>query len=155
MFSVAGERLNQKVVWQMIQQDAEAAGIPRILPHDNRGCAKLQRAAILSGLNCSFATYSMWRSLGTNPASLTYLLTVDDPYRFRRSRGRGCLLRIATPTSRVWRQPAAAADYKGRGNDGQSRARAGKALRGQRHGGKTCVVSTVAARSPSRIRRSR
>jgi integrase len=41
-----GERLGEKVVWQMLQQYAEAIGIPGIAPHDaRRTCAKLCRAA--------------------------------------------------------------------------------------------------------------
>jgi site-specific recombinase XerD len=43
---VAGERLGEKVVWQMLQQYAEAVGLPGIAPHDlRRTCAKLCRAA--------------------------------------------------------------------------------------------------------------
>jgi site-specific recombinase XerD len=43
---VTGERLGEKVVWQMLQQYAEAAGVPGIAPHDlRRTCAKLCRAA--------------------------------------------------------------------------------------------------------------
>ena len=42
----AGERLGEKVVWQMLQQYAEAIGIPGMAPHDaRRTCAKLCRAA--------------------------------------------------------------------------------------------------------------
>jgi len=42
----AGERLGEKVVWQMLQQYAEAVGLPGIAPHDlRRTCAKLCRAA--------------------------------------------------------------------------------------------------------------
>jgi integrase len=42
----AGERLGEKVVWQMLQQYAEAVGAPGIAPHDlRRTCAKLCRAA--------------------------------------------------------------------------------------------------------------
>jgi integrase len=41
-----GERLGEKVVWQMLGQYAEAAGVPGIAPHDlRRTCAKLCRAA--------------------------------------------------------------------------------------------------------------
>ncbi len=41
-----GERLGEKVVWQMLQQYAEAIGIPGLAPHDaRRTCAKLCRAA--------------------------------------------------------------------------------------------------------------
>jgi integrase len=43
---VAGERLGEKVVWQMLKPYAEAAGVPGIAPHDlRRTCAKLCRAA--------------------------------------------------------------------------------------------------------------
>ena len=43
---VQGERLGEKVVWQMLKQYAEAAGVPGIAPHDlRRTCAKLCRAA--------------------------------------------------------------------------------------------------------------
>src|SRR5712692_3048813 len=41
-----GERLGEKVVWQMLQQYAAAVGSPGIAPHDlRRTCAKLCRAA--------------------------------------------------------------------------------------------------------------
>ena len=41
-----GERLGEKVVWQMFKQYAEAIGLPGIAPHDaRRTCAKLCRAA--------------------------------------------------------------------------------------------------------------
>jgi site-specific recombinase XerD len=43
---VAGKRLGEKVVWQMLQRYAEAVGVPCIAPHDlRRTCAKLCRAA--------------------------------------------------------------------------------------------------------------
>jgi integrase len=43
---VAGERLGEKVVWQMLQAYAAAVGAPGIAPHDlRRTCAKLCRAA--------------------------------------------------------------------------------------------------------------
>ena len=43
---VRGERLSEKVVWQMLQPYAQAAGVPGIAPHDcRRSCAKLCRAA--------------------------------------------------------------------------------------------------------------
>jgi len=43
---VAGERLGEKVVWQMLQQYAVVVGVPGIAPHDlRRTCAKLCRAA--------------------------------------------------------------------------------------------------------------
>jgi site-specific recombinase XerD len=42
----AGERLGEKVVWQMLRQYAAEVGIPGIAPHDlRRTCAKLCRAA--------------------------------------------------------------------------------------------------------------
>ena len=41
-----GERLGEKVVWQMLQHYAEGIGVPRLAPHDlRRTCAKLCRAA--------------------------------------------------------------------------------------------------------------
>jgi integrase len=41
-----GERLGEKVVWQMLQHYAEAVGVPGLAPHDlRRTCAKLCRAA--------------------------------------------------------------------------------------------------------------
>ena len=43
---VRGERLGEKVVWQMLQHYAEAVGVPGIAPHDlRRTCAKLCRAS--------------------------------------------------------------------------------------------------------------
>jgi integrase len=43
---LGGDRLGEKVVWQMLQQYAEAVGLPGIAPHDlRRTCAKLCRAA--------------------------------------------------------------------------------------------------------------
>jgi site-specific recombinase XerD len=43
---VTGERLGEKVVWQMLRQYAAEAGVPGIAPHDlRRTCAKLCRAA--------------------------------------------------------------------------------------------------------------
>lgn len=43
---VSGERLGEKVVWQMLRQYAEAVGVSGIAPHDaRRTCAKLCRAA--------------------------------------------------------------------------------------------------------------
>ncbi len=43
---VQGTELNEKVVWQLLQQYAKAAGVPGIAPHDlRRTCAKLCRAA--------------------------------------------------------------------------------------------------------------
>jgi site-specific recombinase XerD len=44
--AVTGERLGEKVVWQMLRQYAAEAGVPGIAPHDlRRTCAKLCRAA--------------------------------------------------------------------------------------------------------------
>src|SRR5216684_2751141 len=41
-----GERMSEKVVWQLLQPYAKAAGVPGIAPHDlRRSCAKLWRAA--------------------------------------------------------------------------------------------------------------
>ena len=41
-----GERLSEKVVWQLLQPYAIAAGVPGIAPHDlRRSCAKMCRAA--------------------------------------------------------------------------------------------------------------
>jgi integrase len=43
---VTGDRLGEKVVWQMLRQLAADLGIPGIAPHDlRRTCAKLCRAA--------------------------------------------------------------------------------------------------------------
>jgi site-specific recombinase XerD len=43
---VSGERLGEKVVWQMLRQYAAEVGVPGIAPHDlRRTCAKLCRAA--------------------------------------------------------------------------------------------------------------
>lgn len=43
---IGAEGLSEKVVWQLIQPYAEAAGVPGIAPHDcRRTCAKLCRAA--------------------------------------------------------------------------------------------------------------
>jgi site-specific recombinase XerD len=43
---VRGVRMSEKVVWQLLQPYAVAAGIPGIAPHDlRRSCAKLCRAA--------------------------------------------------------------------------------------------------------------
>ncbi|MEO8593059.1 MAG: tyrosine-type recombinase/integrase [Candidatus Solibacter sp.] len=43
---VRGERLSEKVVWQLLRPYAEAAGVPGIAPHDcRRSCAKFCRAA--------------------------------------------------------------------------------------------------------------
>src|SRR5579863_5762072 len=42
---VTGERLGEKVVWQLIKPYADVAGVPGIAPHDlRRTCAKLCRA---------------------------------------------------------------------------------------------------------------
>ena len=44
--TVTGERLGEKVVWQMLRAYATAVGVPGIAPHDlRRTCAKLCRAA--------------------------------------------------------------------------------------------------------------
>jgi site-specific recombinase XerD len=44
--SATGERLGEKVVWQMLQQHTATVGAPGIAPHDlRRTCAKLCRAA--------------------------------------------------------------------------------------------------------------
>jgi site-specific recombinase XerD len=41
-----GERMSEKVVWQLLQPYAAAAGVPGIAPHDlRRSCAKMCRAA--------------------------------------------------------------------------------------------------------------
>ena len=37
---VGGERLGEKVVWQMLQEYAEAVGLPGIAPHDLRSYAE-------------------------------------------------------------------------------------------------------------------
>jgi integrase len=43
---IIGQRLGEKVVWQMVQQCADIVGIPGLAPHDlRRTCAKLCRAA--------------------------------------------------------------------------------------------------------------
>jgi integrase len=43
---VSGERLGEKIVWQMLKQYAAEVGAPGIAPHDlRRTCAKLCRAA--------------------------------------------------------------------------------------------------------------
>jgi site-specific recombinase XerD len=43
---VCGDRLSEKVVWQLLQQYAATAGVPGIAPHDlRRTCAKLCRAS--------------------------------------------------------------------------------------------------------------
>ena len=43
---LCGERLGEKVVWQLLRKYAVAAGVPGIAPHDaRRTCAKLCRAA--------------------------------------------------------------------------------------------------------------
>jgi integrase len=44
--TISGERLSEKVIWQLLRPYAEAAGVPGIAPHDcRRTCAKLCRAA--------------------------------------------------------------------------------------------------------------
>jgi len=43
---ITAERLTEKVVWQLLQPYATAAGVPGIAPHDlRRSCAKMCRAA--------------------------------------------------------------------------------------------------------------
>jgi integrase len=43
---MSGERLGEKVVWQMLREYAAEIGIPSLAPHDlRRTCAKLCRAA--------------------------------------------------------------------------------------------------------------
>jgi integrase len=43
---VRPERMSEKVVWQLLQPYAVAAGVPGIAPHDlRRSCAKMCRAA--------------------------------------------------------------------------------------------------------------
>ena len=43
---VSGDRLGEKVVWQMLREYAAGIGIPGLAPHDlRRTCAKLCRAA--------------------------------------------------------------------------------------------------------------
>jgi integrase len=43
---VQGEQVSEKVVWQLLQPYATAAGVPGIAPHDlRRSCAKMCRAA--------------------------------------------------------------------------------------------------------------
>jgi integrase len=43
---VLGERMTEKVVWQLLQPYANATGVPGIAPHDlRRSCAKMCRAA--------------------------------------------------------------------------------------------------------------
>ncbi len=44
--SITGERMGEKVVWQMLKRYAAEVGVPGIAPHDlRRTCAKLCRAA--------------------------------------------------------------------------------------------------------------
>jgi integrase len=43
---VLGERLGEKIVWQMLREYAAEIGVPKLAPHDlRRTCAKLCRAA--------------------------------------------------------------------------------------------------------------
>jgi len=43
---LSGNRLSEKVVWQLLQQYAGSAGVPGIAPHDlRRSCAKMCRAS--------------------------------------------------------------------------------------------------------------
>jgi integrase len=56
---VTGERLGEKVVWQLIKPYAGAAGVPGIAPHDlRRTCAKLCRAGggELEQIQCCWVT---------------------------------------------------------------------------------------------------
>jgi len=42
---VHGDRLSEKVIWQLLRPYAAAAGVPGIAPHDlRRSCAKMCRA---------------------------------------------------------------------------------------------------------------
>src|SRR6187549_2370756 len=42
----SARRMSEKVVWQLLQKYAQAAGVPGIAPHDlRRTCAKMCRAA--------------------------------------------------------------------------------------------------------------
>jgi site-specific recombinase XerD len=44
--TISGERMSEKVVWQLLRPHAEAAGLTGIAPHDlRRSCAKMCRAA--------------------------------------------------------------------------------------------------------------
>jgi integrase/recombinase XerD len=44
--TISGERMSEKVVWQLLRPYAEAAGLAGIAPHDlRRSCAKMCRAA--------------------------------------------------------------------------------------------------------------
>jgi site-specific recombinase XerD len=44
--TISGERMSEKVIWQILQPYAQVAGVPGIAPHDcRRTCAKLCRAA--------------------------------------------------------------------------------------------------------------
>jgi site-specific recombinase XerD len=56
---VQGERMTEKVVWQLLRPYATAAGVAGIAPHDlRRSCAKMCRAAggSLSRFSCYWAT---------------------------------------------------------------------------------------------------
>jgi hypothetical protein len=58
--AVSGERLGEKVVWQVLRRHAAEMGIPGVAPYDlRRTCAKRCRAAvaILSRSRCSSATH--------------------------------------------------------------------------------------------------
>lgn len=64
---VQGERMTEKVVWQLLQPYATAAGVPGIAPHDlRRSCAKMCRAAggSLSRSNCCSGTLPSRRPNG-------------------------------------------------------------------------------------------
>jgi integrase len=44
--TISGQRMSEKVIWQILRPYAQAAGVPGIAPHDcRRTCAKLCRAA--------------------------------------------------------------------------------------------------------------
>jgi hypothetical protein len=77
---ITGERLGDKVVWQMLKQYAAEIGVPGIAPHDlRRTCAKLCRASevwepLLSAApRCTFATHlhgnGSFRTRSKPPAS--------------------------------------------------------------------------------------
>jgi integrase len=74
----AGERLGEKVVWQMLQQYAEAIGVPGIAPHDLRRYAARARgsaerlAASWSKSSCCWATRRFRRPSATWAPSKTW-----------------------------------------------------------------------------------
>jgi integrase/recombinase XerD len=66
---VCGERMSEKVVWQMLKTYVAAAGLPDIAPHDlRRTTAKLCRAAggSWSRFNCCSATPRFRRRSATS-----------------------------------------------------------------------------------------